>query len=411
MNANRTQKPTRLTRRVLEHLPKGWRVRDTGTIGLFAERGQRDRVALKVQVDLHQPGRPVRTIRQTLGYWGGPDGLDLDVARARAAALVVEVRGGRDPRVVAPVDPSRIWTVSEAFDAYIKDTLKSRPGSKNSMDQMKARRDFYLKGWLDRPLNEITALDCRNLHDRIIADVQERNRAGRNTGARIANMVVKDVRSIWKLASQVFAALPPVCPAASVRLASERKAHGCIALADFPAWKRAIDDLESPVRRGMHRVSLFAGLRPSNAMGLKRAWVDLEGGWIRFPGAVMKNRQPFDCPLSGALISLLREALRVGTDHKATSEWVFPSSSKSGHVETRRERDLPADWVGHSLRHSWSNAAELAEVPGDVRQMLLGQRVGGVRGTYLSPGQLGERLRAAQEQVSLKLMALFSGKV
>lgn len=412
MNENRNAgptPPTKLTPRILTALAKGARVRDTAAVGLFAERGQRGNVRMKFQADLRRPGERVRTVRIDLGRW--PDEIDLDAARKKAAEHVEAIKAKRDPRVPAPA-AGAVWTVSEAFNAYTDDALKARgDGAQRSVADMLERRDRYLVDWKDRPLTEITALDCRALHDQIIATVRGRARSDRHTGERTANMVLKDLRSVWKLGAQVFpAVLPVACPAAAVRLAGERKEHGFIALADFPKWKVTIDALDSPVRRGLHRVQLFAGLRPSNAAGLKRAWVDLEGGWLRIPGSAMKNRQAFACPLSKALVKLLGEALRVGQDQRRDSPWVFPASSESGHVEVTRERGLPPGWTGHGLRHSYSNAAEQAGVSGDLRQMLLGQRVGGVRGTYLTPTELEARLRTAQEQISRRLLALLAGR-
>jgi integrase len=402
-------KPTRLTKRVLDALPLDARVRDVAVRGLFAERGRRGRVRFKIQADLRRPGERARTIRIDLGLW--PD-MDLDAARARAAALVADIKAGRDPRVVAPAAPGAgCWTVTEAFDSYVADIRKARgAGAERTATDMIKRRDLYLKDWAARPLSELTALDCRALHDQVIETVRARARSDRHTGARSANMLAKDLRSVWKLAVTVFPALGP-CPAAAVRLAGEARAHSCIALADYPAWKRSVDDLDSPVRRCLHRVALFTGLRSSNVRALRRSWVDLEGGWIRIPGPQMKNRTPFALPLSRPLVRLLEEALRVGGDARPGSPWVFPAPSKSGHVAVTRERGWPPGHSSHGLRHSWSNAAELAGVSSELRMMLLGQRVPGVKGVYLTEGELGERLRTAQEAVSRKLLALLSDRV
>ncbi|HEU4583642.1 MAG TPA: tyrosine-type recombinase/integrase [Polyangiaceae bacterium] len=415
MNENRPGspriKPTKLTRRVLDDLPRGARVRDAGNgsaVGLFAERGQRGVVRLKVQADLRRPGERARTVRIDLGRW--PDEIELDAARVRAVALVAEIKAGRDPRLPSPTDGAECWTVKQAWDAYAADLRKARgAGAERSAADLIARRDLYLATWLDRSLAEITTLECRDLHDQIIATVRSRARTANHTGERTANMVLKDVRAVFRLAIGTFPTLHHN-PASVVRLAAERREHGLIELQDYPAWKVAVDALDSPVRRSLHRVALFSGLRSSNVRSMRRRWVDLAAGVVKFPGPEMKNREAFDMPVSKALGKLLEEALRVGHDARPESPFVFPAPSASGHVEVTRERNWNPGWYSHGLRHSYSNVCKLAGIDGDTRQLLLAQRVPGVRGTYLSAEQQWDRLKEAQERVSKRLLALIKGR-
>src|SRR5688572_24044066 len=94
-------KPTKLTKRVVEGLKPGQLVRDTAERGFFAEAGKTG-VSFKIQRDVWQGGRRVRTVRMTIGRF--PQ-LSVDEARNRARDLLVQLEKGIDLRPAAPAAP------------------------------------------------------------------------------------------------------------------------------------------------------------------------------------------------------------------------------------------------------------------------------------------------------------------
>lgn len=397
----------KLTAAVLGRLAPGEKIWDSVVHGLIADRGVRA-VSFRVQSDLWNHGRLVGTRKATLGKFGtGPGRLTVDAARAEAQRWLGTVHAGIDPK---RPHAGEVWTLQQGLDAYRADAFKQRgDGARRTCDDMQARADRYLKDWLGRQLDTITPGECRDRHDQIRADVANRARTVNATGARAANQALADVRAVIGLASQVFPAAFTVNPVGAVRFSRERKAHACIGRDEFPAWLAAVDALDNSVRRGMHRVGLWSGVRPSNLLGMRIEWVDLPGRAVHYPGPEMKGRRPWTLPLSAHLVELLREAIQVaGVVHRG-SPFVFPSRDREGQIiasQVTKEKALPSAWVGYGLRHSYSLAAELAGVDGDVRQTLMAQRVAGIRGTYRTESELFERLLTEQERVTAKLIEL-----
>lgn len=420
--------PTKLTAAVLAKLGPGERVWDTTVRGLIAHRGAKG-VAFRIQADLWQYGRLVRTYKSTLGRFGtGPGQLTIDAARAEAQRQLGTVHSGQDPKRPSA---GEVWTLATALDAYASDAIKARgEGARRTVDDMRARAERYLKDWTDRRLDTITPLECRQRHDEIRAAVKTRAtdlyeqreaeiRAGTkakprrqptdSAGARAANQTLGDVRALVELAMKTFPAAFTINPVGAVRFSRERKAHQCIARDHFGSWLAAVDALENPVRRGMHLIGLWSGVRPSNLLGMRIEWCDLQGRAVRFPAEVMKGRRPWALPLSAHLVELLREAVQVaGVMHRG-SPFVFPTRDRDGKIiatAVTKEKALPSAWVGYGLRHSYSLAAELAGVDGDMRQTLMAQKVAGIRGTYRTESELFERLLTEQERVTAKLIEL-----
>jgi integrase len=422
----------KLTKAVLDRLAPGAKVWDTQVRGLIADRGARG-VSFRVQADLWQHGRLVRTHKSTLGRFGtAPRQLTIDQARAEAQRQLGAVHSGQDPK--RPSDGS-VWTLRAALDQYAADAIKARgDGARRTVDDMRARAERYLKDWLGRRLDTITPLECRQRHDQIRDDVKARAtdlyeqreatiRAGtkakprraptESSGARAANQTLGDVRALIELAMKTFPAAFTSNPVAAVRFSRERKAHQCIARDDFGSWLAAVDALENPVRRVMHQVGLWSGVRPSNLLGMRVEWCDLQGRAVHYPAPEMKGRRAWALPLSPFLVELLREAIQVaGVMHRG-SPFVFPSRDRDGRIiasQVTKEKALPSAWVGYGLRHSYSLAAELAGVDGDIRQTLMAQKVSGIRGTYRTESELFERLLSEQERVTAKLLELTKAK-
>lgn len=374
--------------------------RDETVKGLFAQVGGSGEISLKVQVDL-RVGRKKRTVKQTLGRYPA---LTLDAARAEAMRLLAEVREGRDPRAAAAVPDKAHWTVGRAFEAYIAD-IALRPGTELSRRDMTNRLARYLDDWRELPLRELTKEMCEARRDQVAALIRASARQRNATGARTANAVIRDLSAVWGFAAD-YTPLPPANPARRVTMIGEVRGHHEIPIAELGAWWAAVLALRNPLRRAMHRLGLLSGLRPSNLVGIERAWLRLDEGAIDFPARVMKNRQPFTLPLSLPMVGIVREALGVGDVLASGTPWLFPGDGASGHVAVVREK-APAlkDRTGHALRHTWKTCARKARIPESQIELLLAHTLGGVRGTYGSIEEQLEELREDQERVTAFILA------
>lgn len=391
----------KLTPRLVEAMQPGDEIRDTSLRGFYVVKGARG-VAFKVAGDLARG----RTVRMTL------EETDLKAARAKAMALLAQIKAGVDPRAAAPVAPVIVLTVGAAIDRYMADMPKRKCAPK-SIQFTGARLRGHLAGWLDRPIVGIRGQDCIDAHERITA----------SAGPVAANKTLRDFRAVWNLAarqlgdSEQFAAK---CPVTSVTMNEERATRDNATVKDLPGWWCRTGELSNPLRTNMHRLALLSGLRPGNLCGIRREWLDLDaptGAVIRFPASVMKGRgskrRPFVMPLSAAMVVLVREALERGPVLVGVSadrcEWLFPARSRDGArviaTSNWTESTLASNECGHALRHSYRTLAAAAGVPYDVAEMLVAHVLPGVGSRYVHADGLETRLRAAQEQVTAFILA------
>jgi integrase len=79
------------------------------------------------------------------------------------------------------------------------------------------------------------------------------------------------------------------------------------------------------VTRDLMHFMLLTPLRRGEAAGLRWSEVDFGSGWIRLPGARMKNRQRHELPLSQPALDILTK--RRGQGAVKPDELVFPSQA------------------------------------------------------------------------------------
>lgn len=388
-------KPTKLTAKVLSALKPGERVRDTVVRGLFAERGVRG-VSLKVQADLRQPGQPVRTVKQTLGQFG-PE-LTLDAARARAQGLLSAIKSRVDPR--APVaDPARL-TVRAMFEAYAAD-LRTRGGATRTIDEHAYLLQKYLPALAERAVSDVKPSELRAEHARI---TQEH-------GATVANKAMRAFRAAFNLAIK-HADDPDALgsnPVRAVTFHPERRKGAVILPTDLRDWYERLQKIPNPLRRIMHELGLFSGLRPGVLVALEKAWVDLERRAIVIPRERQKSRRDFALPLSGHMIGLVERALVLSNEVASGSPWLFPTRTADGSEVIAtcvvRERSMPSE-TGHILRHTHATLAKAAGVDDMLASLLSDHKVAGIRGVYVHERALFEQLLAAQEKVTAHILSL-----
>jgi hypothetical protein len=111
---------------------------------------------------------------------------------------------------------------------------------------------------------------------------------------------------------------------------------------DLKEWGEALKEV-TPVRRQFHLLLLTGGLRKSTGWSTTWDMIDLPSRVIRYDAATMKSDRDFHLPLSDYMVELIESIPRL--DRK----WVFPASSKSGHITEAKEPEL-GQAVAHQLR-------------------------------------------------------------
>jgi hypothetical protein len=391
--------PTRLTKRFIERLSfdgKPYVVRDTGVRGLLLAVNAHSR-SWKVQRDMRTgvPGRPVKTVRHTLG---SVDELTIDEARSRAQEVIAAIKRGVDPNhPTAPAPaPAAVWTVQRMFDEYAAD-LGLRQKADRTIADLR-RLLGYLDDWRTLPVTGVTRGMARERH----AHISKAN------GPVVANQALRAFRTCFNFAARAQDERLGDNPVDAVTFHPERSANRSIAIPDLPGWYAKALKLPNPLRSAMHELGLFSGLRPGNLVALERAWINLERRAIVIPADRMKARREFALPLSEHLIGIVRRALAISDTLYPGSVWLFPTRDRDGHVvETQvwKEKTLPGE-TGHMLRHTYSNVARLAGVDDVDRELLLAHKIPGVQGVYLDTPTLFTRLLEQQERVSRHLLGL-----
>lgn len=396
MDSRSPQRPAvrALTVRLIEMLPPGETLRDAKVRGFFVERGKRQ-VSFKVQGDLRRSGRR-ESVRITLGHY--PE-LTLDAARSEAMRLLSDIHQGVDPRAPSVAKPAS-WTVGSAIERYLAD-LAVRERAPLTIEYAKGRLTTHLKEWLELPLTSIRPSQCQSEHARISAAI----------GKVAANNTLRDFRAVYNFARRKIDDPDSLRtnPVESVTMHPERRREAVIYPDDITSWHARIMALTNPLRREMHLLGLFSGLRPGNLVSLRRDWLDLRRHVVMIPAPQMKGRREFHLPLSDHMTAIVQRALHAGDVLFPGSPWVFPTRAANGRdviaTQVWKERSLPSE-TGHILRHTWRTLAVAAGVVGNDAEMLLAHRIAGVEGVYIHSRALFDHLRTCQERVTDHILRL-----
>lgn len=283
--------PTKLTEAFIRQLAfegKPVVVRDTTVKGLMVAVNKQSK-SYKVQRDLWvgQRGRrrKVKTVRHTLGTTLE---LTLDDARTRAMEVITQIKKGTDPNAEIAAPGAETWTVERMFEEYMDD-LRARECADRTISDVSVQMNRYLADWKSIPISEITRSMAREKHRYI----SERN------GKAVANSSLRLFKAGYNLAMRVVDdpdSLPDN-PVKAVTFNKARSSNRVLMPDDLPEWWARVQALPNPLRRTMHALGLFSGLRPGTLVSLRREWLHLEEHAISIPR--MKSGEPFDLPLVG----------------------------------------------------------------------------------------------------------------
>jgi len=396
--------PTKLTEAFIRRLVYDGKpivVRDTEVRGLMIAVHKKTK-SYKVQRDLrvgdHGRRRKVKTVRRTLGT---TQELTLDDARTRAMQLLADVKNGIDPNATATAPGAEMWTVAQMFNEYAED-LRARECADRTVTDMFAQMDRYLANWKKVPISEVTRTMAREKHRHIST----------KHGKAVANNSMRLFRAAYNLALRVVDdpdALPSN-PVQAVTFNKVRSSNSVLLPDELPEWHTGVQALPNPLRRVMHTLGLFSGLRPGTLVSLRREWLRLDDHAISIPK--MKSGEPFDLPLSDHMVALVRDALTIGNQSSPGTEWLFPTRSKEGKVIATavwRERTLPSQ-TGHILRHTYRTIAQRVGIDKINARLLLDHAVPGIDGVYIHEKALFDRLLVSQERMTAAILVLLAGE-
>jgi integrase len=397
-----SHKPTKLTEGFVKGLPidgSAYVVRDTKVTGLLVAVNKASK-SYKVQRDLWrgQRGRRqlIKTVRHTLGT---TEELTLEQARLKAEDVIRQIRLGIDPNEPLAEQKAEGWTVDILFDEYAADMKKRECADRTIVDVLD-RRDRYLADWKKLPLTSLTRSMVRAKH----TELSEKR------GKVTANHVMRDFRAAYNLALRVVdnPDLLPDNPVKAVTFNKVRASNKVILPEDLADWWEKIQCLPNPLRRAMHELGLYSGLRPGTLVALRREWVRIGDRAISIPK--MKSGRSFDLPLSNSMIEIVTRALTLSQTLYPGSPWLFPTRSAKDQrtiiaTQVWREKSLPSE-TGHILRHTYRTIAQRECIDKVEARLLLDHTVTGIDGVYIHERALFDRLLVAQERMSGAILQL-----
>jgi integrase len=308
------------------------------------------------------------------------------------------------------IDPSNkksaggIDTLAEALASYLELRNGLRPAT--IRDYTRAV-NLYFADWKDRPLRNITREMVEARHKEITQGVPAGRYSGSKRGKSMdgqatSNGALRVLRLLFNHAIDRDEKLGKN----PVRLARgqwhrEKRRSGIVKPTELPAFWQGIENLENPIHRDYLKIALLTGLRRNEAAALTWDEIDFEEKVVRLPEARAKTHEALDLPMSDLLHEVFVTRRAVGCD----GPFVFPSDSKSGHIqEPRYALDQIAETTGirvtvHDLRRTFITVAEGCEISFLALKALVNHSTGNdVTAGYTIMSQ--ERLREAAQRVA-----------
>ena len=281
------------------------------------------------------------------------------------------------------------------------------PAKQGTIDQYTDCYERLLAPFHDTPLEHLA------LHPKIVQEHHER--VSKENGPYIANRMSKVLRMMYTCARELYPrTLPHELPTAVVNRNQEERRQTCLSRNEMPVWWQQLHVNIAPVRREYHLFTLLSGLRPSSLCPAKWEHFSLEHRalWV-----YAKGDQPFWLPLSDEMIACI-ERVRVAGERdypRQAKTYIFPTESRTGHMEKPREHRRHLSHYGDDLRQTFETMAEALGIPDKHIKMLMNHTIPGEkRRTKPSPGdvtrgygndfELKPEIRLSQQRISTFIM-------
>ena len=346
-----------------------------------------------------------KTKRITIGACG--DFEDIDDARDEARDAKKEMKAGVSPKVRRPEAGG--VTLGQALENLIEDRTNSKTLKPSTIADYQWNVNRYFSDWIDMPLQDITRDMCITRFHAIRNEVAKLRRTKLAKGEAAANGAMRVFRLIWNHAefrSGTSWGENPISKWGDRKLWHPTVRRTTIVKTDdLPKFYKAIKGLSNALLGDYLLLVLFTGLRRNEAAGLTWKDVNLDEKMIHIPASRTKASRQLDLPMSDFIHNLLVARRAVGGD------FVFPSNSKSGHVEEPGfALKLVAQETGinvsiHDLRRTYITVAGSTGIPVFALKALVNHAMGNdVTEGYYVPS--ADDLREAQQQVTDRLKEL-----
>jgi integrase len=317
-----------------------------------------------------------------------------DVARRQVAEGIDPVQAKAERRL------ANIRAASQTFDVIAEEWIAVRSKAKSWTDAhaeqtRQSLRDFVLPYLGRRPIAAITALDVRDVLDRICKD-------GKLETLRRVQGRIRDV-----MAFAVATNRRPDNPVREFRgmyAAPKREHFASIKPDELSAFLVVLDAYGGHVStKGIIRMILWTACRTGEVRGARTGEFDLDAGRWTIPADRMKKRRPHVVPLPRQAVEMLRTlpAFGVGAEPDALA---FPSpgtvdqmASENVVLQALAKMGYKRRLTGHGLRALVATALEEADFsPELVKAQLSHAKANLTDAAYLRGIRLDQRAAMMQ---------------
>jgi integrase len=337
--------------------------------------------------------------------------ISVHDARAKAQAIKLMVAEGRDPlreqrsaKAAAVAERhAKPETTDEAAKVYAGVMLAKRELTEKHRKQQIAYvgKAIRIMGVEARPVRDLDGTDIRALIDRMDGSPGERR--------HILGALDRFLR--WLRKRDMIASNPCREIDDDERPRAVVRRDYVPSLAELRAIWRAANDAPDIVRDLVHFM-LLTPLRRGEAAGLRWNEIDFDAGWIRIPGARMKNRLRHELPLSQPALEIVKR--RRGQGAVKPDALVFPSQAGTALDNWSRTLRRIRQEIGqaeaarsdrfnfHDIRRGFVTC--LAEHFDEaLLDRILAHSRGGVAGTYQHARYMKARPRVMETWASILL--------
>ncbi len=266
--------------------------------------------------------------------------LTIEDARKIASDYAVSIAKGADPQADRRRQRGEP-TIGDLLAAWVEDAK----GRKRSWREDERQASKYITpGLSSRRLSALTAQDVAAWHRRI----------GKNHGHYTANRSLALLRSAYNAASQLVG-FDGANPAKAIKMFPEKSRERFLQGDELPRFFAALAAEQNETLRDFFVVALLTGARRANVQGMRWGDIDLDAGAWLIPADDAKAGKAIMVPLVPQVVDILRRR----AEQTNTTQFVFASDSKSGHlVEPKFAWRRIIDRAGitdlrlHDLRHS-----------------------------------------------------------
>ena len=216
-----------------------------------------------------------------------------------------------------PRDKPEKMLFGELFNRYIEEHGKR---FKKTWKEDQRLHDTLFKQWDKTPITSISRNDANTLHEKITA----------SNGAYIANKSIAIIRKVYNFAIDNLE-LDIRNPAARVKHNKEQSRDRFLNGEELKRLFEALNSEQTETHwKDFFLLLLWTGARRGNVQAMQWQHLDLENGIWKIPGNEFKNGEPFTCILTQPALDILKARQQFRDPEKP---YVFPSSSKSGHIQ------------------------------------------------------------------------------